>query len=491
MNKPSPKVYEEPRQQVHMATPRLIDHSIQLFQHHIPTEYVLLGIVEFFTFMLAFYAGIEVRFYEQTTPHETLVGPIFQKAAFFAVVMSLCMIAMSTYVRSNNQHLGPIVMRMGGAMLLGVVALTLSYYIAPTFFLGRGALGLAVVIGFVCIVGIRFGFYRLAQDVRLKPRVLVLGTGKAARLIEAASERDELSGLNILGYCPINADAVNVSSDKLIPCNSSLADFSSKLHVDHIVIAVDERRNALPVEDILDCKMSGVGVMNLLTFFERETGKVRLDILEPSWLFLSDGFRQTLARRSAKRLFDIGAALTLLPVAVPLMLLVAAAIYIESMGKGPIFYRQIRVGQNGAPFEITKFRSMRTDAESDGVARWAQQNDTRITRIGALIRKTRLDELPQLLNVLVGEMSFVGPRPERPEFTSELSKKIPYYNERHRVKPGLTGWAQIRYAYGATEEDAVEKLQHDLYYVKNYSIFMDLMVLLQTAEVVILGKGAH
>jgi len=261
--------------------------------------------------------------------------------------------------------------------------------------------------------------------------------------------------------------------------------------IDEIVLAADDRRKGLPVQDILDCKMSGVEVVDLLTFFERETSKIRLDILHPSWLYLSDGFRNSMFRRLSKWLFDITVVLFLLPFVLPIMAMVTAAILVENRGRGPVLYRQTRVTENGRLFPIYKFRSMQSDAEHDGVARWAVKNDARITRIGSVLRKYRLDELPQLFNILRGDMSFVGPRPERPEFVEKLSKIIPYYNERHRVKPGLTGWAQICYPYGASEDDGLNKLQYDLYYVKNYSIFLDALVLLQTAEVVLLGKGAH
>ena len=241
------------------------------------------------------------------------------------------------------------------------------------------------------------------------------------------------------------------------------------------------------MHEILDCKMSGVDVVDLLSFFEREMGKIKLDVLDPSWMFLSDGFRGGSVRAYLKRLFDILLALALLPLLLPLMLLVAIAVFVEGGFRGPILYRQVRVGENGRPFRMVKFRSMKTDAEKDG-AQWASRNDARVTRVGGVIRKVRLDELPQIFNVLRGSMSFVGPRPERPEFVEQLAENIPYYNERHRVKPGLTGWAQICYQYGSSEEDAFEKLQYDLYYVKNYSLLLDLMILVQTLEVVLMGK---
>jgi sugar transferase (PEP-CTERM system associated) len=264
--------------------------------------------------------------------------------------------------------------------------------------------------------------------------------------------------------------------------------------MDEIVIAVDDRRlMSFPIDELIDCKMSGVNVLELVTFFERRAGKIRLDMLNPSWLYLSEGFQigTSSFRRFGKRLLDIIVVLLLLPLALPLMMMVSMAILIESRFSGSVLYHQVRIKRDGVPFNIYKFRSMVSDAEKDGVARWASKGDSRITKVGSVIRKGRLDELPQLFNVLYGDMSFVGPRPERPEFIEKLAETIPYYEERHRVKPGLTGWAQICYAYGDTEADSVEKLQYDLYYVKNYSWLLDMLILLQTAEVVLLGKGAQ
>jgi sugar transferase (PEP-CTERM system associated) len=232
-------------------------------------------------------------------------------------------------------------------------------------------------------------------------------------------------------------------------------------------------------------------VIDLQGFFERETGKLKLDILNPSWMIFSDGFNQGKGQSTQKRIFDVVVSLGLLALSWPLMLLVALAIKLEGGGRGSILYRQIRVGQHWRLFNVYKFRSMREDAEAGGKAQWAKENDDRVTRVGRFIRKTRLDELPQIFNVLKGDMSFVGPRPERPEFVTQLSEQIPYFAERHRVKPGITGWAQICYPYGASEKDSLEKLQFDLYYIKNYSLFLDLVIILQTAHAVVAGKGGR
>ncbi|MET1161714.1 MAG: TIGR03013 family XrtA/PEP-CTERM system glycosyltransferase, partial [Pseudoxanthomonas sp.] len=261
------------------------------------------------------------------------------------------------------------------------------------------------------------------------------------------------------------------------------------LQIDELVIAPDERRGGLPMEDMLTCVQRGISVIDISTFFEREAGMVQLNVVDPSWLVFSGGFDYSTPRRLSKRFFDLVAATVLLLIAWPVMLLVALAVRLES--EGPILYSQIRVGQRGNNFTLTKFRSMRVDAEKDGVARWASKDDDRSTRVGKFIRLTRLDELPQLFAVLRGDMSFVGPRPERPHFVSLLSDEIRYYGVRHCVKPGLTGWAQLRYPYGASVRDAEEKLKFDLFYVKNHGLVFDLMILLQTVEVVMFGRGAR
>ncbi|HHJ13943.1 MAG TPA: TIGR03013 family PEP-CTERM/XrtA system glycosyltransferase [Gammaproteobacteria bacterium] len=472
-----------------MGTVRFFRHSTQFFRHYIPTEFVVLGVLEFFALTLSFYVGLELRFMRgDWEPH---LGPLLPRALVFSVVMQLSLVALGAYQRQSRQSVEMLALRLGGALLLGLVALGMTYYIAPMFFLGRGALALAVLVAFFSLLVLRLLFYRIEDKRDMRPRVLVLGAGETAHLVRESVQEGELDGLNIVGYVPMPGDREIDEGAPLVDFGDSLIEFVEQQRIDQIVLAADDRRQGLPVQGLLDCKMSGIDVLDLPTFFERETGKIRIDILHPSWLYLSEGFRESAFRRLAKRLFDILVSLAMLPLVLPLMLLAAIAILVESGGKGPVLYRQTRVSENGRPFSICKFRSMRTDAEVDGKPVWAQKNDTRITRVGAILRKTRLDELPQLFNVLKGDMSFVGPRPERPEFVEQLAAAIPYYNERHRVKPGLTGWAQIRYPYGASEEDGRQKLQYDLYYVKNYSIFMDLLILLQTAEVVLLGKGAH
>lgn len=472
-----------------MSTVRFFRHSTHFFRHYIPTEFVMLAVVEFLVLIASLYLGLQTRLWG-TNWQETL-GPFMPKALVYSVVIQMSLIALGAYQRQSNQSVEILTLRIGGSMLLALVPLGLTYYVVPMFFLGRGVLAISFLYSFIFVLLVRLYFRRISKERDLQLRVLILGGGQTADLIRQARNDRDLDGINIVGFVPMPGDVQDGGGDDLVFLEGSLIEYVEQQRIDEVVLAVDDRRAGLPVRDLLDCRMSGIEVTDLLTFFERETGKIRLDIMNPSWLYLSDGFRESTFRRMAKRAFDLTIVLLLLPIVIPVMLVVTAAILLESGGRGPILYSQTRVKENGLPFQIYKFRSMVTDAERDGVARWALKNDSRITRVGSVLRKGRFDELPQLFNVLKGDMSFIGPRPERPEFVENLSEKIPYYEERHRVKPGLTGWAQIRYPYGATEEDSRQKLQYDLYYVKNYSIFLDTLILLQTMEVVLLGKGAH
>ena len=473
-----------------MGTVRFFRHSTRVFHYHVPTEFVLLAFIEFLVFIASLYLALSLRF-----PHSdwsASFGDFWPKAVLYALIMQLSLVAFGVYQRQAARFFDELVLRIASGLLLGLIPLGISYYFAPTFFLGRGVMALAVGISFVIIALVRLLFRKVVKERNMWARVLVLGAGRKADLVREAIANGELEGLNFVGFVAMPGDEIDDEHDDVIEIGKPLVRFAEERDLDEIVLAVDDRRQAqLPAKDLLDCKMSGLDILDLVTFFERRTGKIRLDMLNPSWLYLSEGFEVSTFRTLSKRILDIVMVLVLLPLVLPLMAIVALAIFIESGFRGPIFYSQIRVKQGNLPFKIYKFRSMVTDAEKDGVARWASKNDSRITRVGSVIRKGRLDEMPQLFNVLRGDMSFVGPRPERPEFVARLAEKIPYYEERHRVKPGLTGWAQIRYDYGDSEADGLEKLQYDLYYVKNYSLFLDFLIILQTAEVVLLSKGAQ
>ncbi len=323
-----------------------------------------------------------------------------------------------------------------------------------------------------------------------RQRVLIYGTGSRACVVTESLMKNDPS-IELVGHfrgpqenTPVAA-GLNVVSD-----GKTLTEVVEQYRINEIVVAVNERRGgSMPLRELLDCKLQGVQVIDLATHFEKLLGQVHLEAVSAGWLIFGDGFKQGFFRSMVKRLFDILVSIVLLLLALPVMLLTALLIVLES--GMPIFYRQERVGLNGRAFDVIKFRSMRQDAEKDGKPKWAGAGDTRVTRVGKFIRKTRIDELPQLICVLKGDMSLVGPRPERPYFVDRLTQDIPYYALRHGVKPGLTGWAQVRYHYGASVKDAEQKLQYDLYYVKNHSWFLDLIVLFETVGVVLTGKGAQ
>lgn len=473
-----------------MGTVKFFRHSTKLFKYYIPTEFVTLAVIEFLVLISSLYLAFEIRYWNSGWQYDA--GEFMPKALVYAIVLQLCLVAFGVYQRLAGRFLNLLILRIASGLLLGMIPLGVSYYLVPTFFTGRGVLLIAVFISFVIISVIRLFFRHVVKEQNMWTRVLVLGAGKRARSIRNARSTGEIRGMNIVAYVAMPGDEDD-DNGNTITLDKPLIEYVEEQDIDEIVIAVDDRRaKGFSTKDLIECKMSGINILDLVTFFERRAGKVRLDMLNPSWFYLSEGFQvgRGMFRRIVKRVVDILAALIILPIALPFMIIVTLAIFIESGFRGPILYSQTRVKQDGLPFRIHKFRSMVTDAEKNG-AQWASKNDSRITRVGMIIRKGRLDELPQLFNVLKGDMSFVGPRPERPEFVKQLAERIPFYEERHRVKPGLTGWAQICYAYGDTEEDSVEKLQYDLYYVKNYSVLLDVLILLQTAEVVLLGKGAQ
>ena len=319
-------------------------------------------------------------------------------------------------------------------------------------------------------------------------RVLVLGDGARAERLRELGDKPE-AGFAIVGFLGMNEGKPVVEEAIPRAAIHNLSRFVENLGVSEVVLALEERRNSLPLKDLLRIKTAGVHVNEFSSFMERETGRVDLDTLNPSWLIFSDGFSSGRMVSSAlKRVFDVMASALLLVLTAPVILLFALIVKLDS--KGPAFFRQTRVGLYGQDFNLIKLRSMRTDAEANG-AQFAQKDDPRVTRVGKFIRKVRIDELPQAWSVLKGEMSFVGPRPERPEFVSDLEEQLPYYAERHMVKPGITGWAQINYPYGASIEDSRHKLEYDLYYAKNYTPLLDLLIMLQTIRVVLWHEGAR
>jgi sugar transferase (PEP-CTERM system associated) len=467
--------------------------AIKIFQHYLNLPLAFLACLEAGLFLCAPYWAAMARFQTtQIADIEHLTGPILPRAIAFAGVTLVAMAAMGLYNSRQRSRLLGMLTRIAAALLGALFLSTVIYYAVPALFLGRGALVLTAGIAFLSAFLVRVVFDRVVDEEVFKRRIIVFGAGRRASSIAKLRRRSDRRGFAVVGYLPADGDEPGlVPGDLCIDARGSLLAYCDQHLVDEIVVAMDDRRRGFPMDQLLECRLEGVEITELVTFFERETGKVRLDVLNPSWMIFSDGFRQGRVHNLLERLFDITASLMLLIVALPIMVLTIIAIKVEDGLRAPVLYRQTRVGQYGRPFKLMKFRSMRIDAESKGKPIWATKNDSRVTRIGTFIRKTRIDELPQILNVLRGEMSFVGPRPERPEFVSQLNERIPYYRERHSIKPGLTGWAQLCYPYGSSEQDAAEKLQYDLFYVKNHSPLFYLAIVVQTVEVIVWGKGAR
>jgi sugar transferase (PEP-CTERM system associated) len=408
----------------------------------------------------------------------------------FAACLFVINSASGLYETAGGGSLGR---SMARGLLVLIVALPLAYVIfglLPAGVLNRSGIQLSMMAGAAALILRRAYLSHSAAGPARRTRILIFGAGAAAQVVGDTLRASDPNA-DIVGYVPgPNEKEPSIPAAQLLAMDDTLPRMAHRLGVDEIVVALTERRSgSMPLRQLLDCKVSGTKVYDLNTHFEKTLGQIRIDFLSASWLIFGDGFNQGAWRTAVKRVFDIVSSGILFVLAAPIMVVTAALIKLES--PGAMFYRQERVGQNGRTFDVIKFRSMRNDAEKDGRPIWAQANDSRVTRVGAIIRKLRIDELPQLFNVLKGEMSLVGPRPERPYFVEQLTQEIPFYALRHSVKPGVTGWAQVRYPYGATVEDSQEKLQYDLYYVKNHTLFLDLVVLMETVGVVLTGKGAR
>ncbi len=461
---------------------------IRIFRHYISGVYLGLFLLEFSIFFLSMRYGHDVRFlYIDSWYSDEYV---FLSSIIFALVLSVSNIGIGLYRRSITSNDYKLMSRVAISFAVATIALIIIYYAVPEFTIARSVLVYALAFSLTGMLMLRYLFYRYVKENKLRKKILVIGTGTKAKKLIGSNEHYLHKGFQVCACLPLEGAEVKVKNCRLVSGADQLLQVVRECSIDEIVIAVDDRRSRLPMDELLDCKVYGVDVIDLLTFYEREKAIIDLENIYPSWFVFSDGFAGGGLRALEKRLVDIVSSLLLLAVSWPFMLAVAIAILIESRFKGPILYRQTRVGEHDKKFDVLKFRSMRTDAEIAG-ARMASENDDRVTKVGAFIRKFRLDELPQIWNVLRGDMSFVGPRPERPQFVDQFAENIPYYRKRHRVKPGITGWAQLCYPYGSNEYDAIQKLQYDLYYVKNYSLFLDLTIMIHTVEVVLWGKGAR
>ena len=462
---------------------------IRLFHHFVGVPVLVLSLVEMLVLALSIPTGAAIRFQSEEVilAHGvSLLGAGFA----FVLVMQGIMASFGLYSSDAPVNSGERIARVLASFMGGLLVLSLVFYLVPEFELGRGVFAIAWLLAMVGVFAVRSVFLRWRKVEALSRRVLVVGSGKVAKPLDGLESAPSGRPFRIVGFVPVPKIESVVDPRRILTVETSLRDTVKKYGIDEIVIAVGDREgNRLEYQELIDCKQAGIEVTDLQTFYEREQGRLRIDWLSAGWLVFGEGFRSNRPDRIARNVFDIVIGLLLLLLTFPIMLVTAFAIFLED--GGPILYRQTRVGMLGKSFDILKFRSMRTDAEKNSQAVWAQVGDQRVTRVGRIIRRLRIDELPQIFNVLRGEMSVVGPRPERPTFVDELLKLIPYYSVRHSVKPGITGWAQVRYPYAASVKDAADKLEYDLYYVKNRSLFLDMLIGIETVGVVVWGNGVR
>jgi sugar transferase (PEP-CTERM system associated) len=448
--------------------------------------------VELLVLMGSAYAGAAVRHLGAgevlSTQH---LQHFFTSAIAFATAVMFSMSAMGMYQLNFNEGTrNPFLMQLMPSFVMGFFILTLLFYLAPDLSFGRSILLLVFAIAAAGIAVARMIFLKTSELRFLQSRIMFLGGGPLAKeCSDLAQRQNRYHRYKIAGFFPSESEELCVPAASLLKMKDgdSLLSLAKKHSVEEIVVSVQNRRAGFPIKELLECKLQGVKVTDAATFFERETCQIRVDSLQPSWLVFNGGFDQSFVRTFMKRSFDLVCSGMIMLLTFPVMMLAALAVWLED--RGPVFYAQERVGKDGKSFRVLKFRSMGVDAEKGGKPQWAAQNDPRVTRVGNFMRKTRIDELPQILNVFKGEMSFVGPRPERPYFVEQLIEVVPYYNVRHSIKPGITGWAQVRYGYGSSAEDALQKLQYDLYYVKNNSLFLDVLILIDTLKVVLFRSG--
>jgi sugar transferase (PEP-CTERM system associated) len=461
---------------------------LRLFRHYVPAGTVFEVIAGWGIYFFAF--SIVIAGAKQTIG---LTSDL--RHGLIAAMLAVVMVALNASLGLHQREFTSLRTLTGRALassLIGFVLVFAMLYVpVRDGSVSLGSLHVAIPLALLAVIAIHTGIQYLQATGLGAERILIVGAGVEAETVLDTLARFAKPNYVVAGLFKVGDEPIGSTSNaNLIAGQESLIDEVRKRRIDKVVVAVREKRGGvLPLRDLLECRIRGIKVMDQTQFYEEVRSEFPIESLKASWLIYSHGFEQGRVRTTVKRCFDIAAATVLLILALPVMFVTALAIRIESAG--PVLYRQERVGLAGRRFMCTKFRSMRADAEKDGVARWANAGDTRITRVGRVIRKLRIDELPQFFNVLRGDMSLVGPRPERPSFVDQLKQKVPFYDVRHSVKPGLTGWAQVRFSYAASLEDSKRKLQYDLYYVKNHSLFLDVLILLETVRVVLRGEGAH
>lgn len=466
--------------------------KIRLFGFYFPLFFLILAVLEVGVITALVIGAAAIRFRGHLNIIYEVLGPLNYRALIVGVVLVIAMAALGLYQARLREGFTGQLVRLAVAFSVGWLFLAVLFYALPDLYLGRGVTALSFAFSLLAISLVRPLFFLLVDLDTLKPRVLIYGAGKKAHwMLEHMGQRANRRGYRLVGFVDNGSPRAVYGDVAVIKISEPLREYVKRQRVDQIVIAVDDRRNGLPMFELLKCRLAGIEVVELPTFFERETGAVALELTDPSWLVFGQGFKRGVIVRWVKRALDVMVSALLMVICSPIVLLTVVAIKLEEGWKAPVIYSQIRVGEQGRNFKLYKLRSMQVDAERNTGACWARHDDDRITRVGRVIRKLRVDEIPQIFNVLRGDMSFVGPRPERPEFTQHFEREIRYYRERCAVKPGVTGWAQLRYPYGASAKDAQEKLKYDLFYIKNHNMLFDIMIMLQTAEVVLLGKGAR
>jgi sugar transferase (PEP-CTERM system associated) len=463
---------------------------VKIFSHYVSKLVSALLLIEILALILSLYGAHDIlAAYGQRS--KVVDQNFFATASAFSLITAFCMAAFGLYQLEGKPSTAMAVLRLIPAAGVGFGLTVMLVRVVPELNVDLGVLSLAAIGGTSAILIFRALIFRTIALPFLESRVIFVGEGALAKECSTLVV-NTLFGkkYNIVGFVPMRNEECAVASSAILPVDESLFSIAKKHAVREIVVSTQNRRGAsFPLQQLLECKLNGIQVTGAAAFIEREAHQIRLDSLYPSWLIYSDGFNQSAFRTAVKRAFDLVVSLLIFTLSMPVMLLTMLCIYLED--NGPIIYRQERVGKDGKIFFVLKFRSMRSDAETGDKPQWAATNDSRVTRVGNFIRKVRIDELPQIINVLKGEMSFVGPRPERPYFVQQLSDQIPYYNVRHTIKPGITGFAQVRYQYGSSVEDAIQKLQYDLYYVKNHGLFLDLLILVETLQVVLFAKGSR
>ena len=466
---------------------------IRIFSQYVSPKSVLLMIIEGILMVVALLCGAWLRFWNSPSEFSAYTKPpdFLLQSLVFVVVFQICFYYSDLYNLNAIRHRNEQLIGLGQSVGSGCLLLGIAYYIFPRLLIGRGVFFISTGLVVTFVVVSRLLLETAWHVAAPKQNVLILGTRDlAVNVARELKRRDDLN-IRLVGFvdpAPRGGVPGDLFGNEVLGSAENLEAIATENRISRIVVALEDRRGTLPVRELVRLRVQGVRVEDAHSTIAALSGRVWLQTVRPSWFVFSEGFHRARVTLALKRMLDLACGIVGLVASFPVMLLVGLCVRLES--KGPVIYRQTRVGLGGRGFELLKFRSMRADAEQGGAV-WAQKNDTRVTRIGSFLRKYRFDELPQFLNVIRGEMSFVGPRPERPVFVEQLRQQISYYDERHSVRPGLTGWAQVQYEYGSSVEDAYRKLEYDLFYLKNMSILFDVAIVIRTIGIVLTGRGGR